>query len=168
MHMILNCVELAINCAKLTRELIRIIVILNGVEKRTVVQQLVSELNLNPVDKVIQEFLAKVKIGPDYVCTCCHRMLYRHAVIGFKPTKYTKASPELLRELSEHAYITSDGKQWVCKTCDGALCRGNLPVQAKANGMELGSEPAELSCLNASRAKVDIIACTLHEDGSTA
>ena len=41
------------------------------------------------VDKVIQEFLAKVKFGPDYVCTCCHRMLYRHAVIGFKPTKYT-------------------------------------------------------------------------------
>ena len=35
-------------------------------------------------------------------------MLYRHAVIGFKPTKYTKASPELRRELSEHA---SDGKQ---------------------------------------------------------
>ena len=60
------------------------------------------------VDKVIQEFLAKVKFGPDYVCTCCHRMLYRHAVIGFKPTKYTKASPELRRELSEHA---SDGKQ---------------------------------------------------------
>ena len=41
------------------------------------------------------------------------------------------------------------GKQWVCKTCDGALCRGNLPVQAKANGMELDSEPTELSCLNA-------------------
>ena len=73
------------------------------------------------IDKVIQEFLAKVKIGPDYVCTCCHRMLYRHAVIGFKPTKYTKASPELLRELSEHAYITSDGKQWVCKTCDWSI-----------------------------------------------
>ena len=78
------------------------------------------------VGKVIQDFLAKVKVGPDYVCTCCHRMLYRHAVIGFKPTKYTKASPELLRELSEHAYVGGDGKQWVCKTCDGALCRGNL------------------------------------------
>ena len=101
------------------------------------------------IDVVIQEFLAKVKVGPDYVCTCCHRMLYRHAVIGFKPTKYTKASPELLTELSEHAYVGSDGKQWVCKTCDGALSRGNLPVQAKANGMELDNQPANLSCLNA-------------------
>ena len=101
------------------------------------------------IDIIIKEFLAKVKIGPEYVCTYCHRMLYRHAVIGFKPTKYTKATPELLKKLSEHAYVSSDGKQWVCKTCDGALCRGNLPVQAKANGMELDSEPTEMSCLNA-------------------
>ena len=101
------------------------------------------------IDVVIQEFLAKVKVGPDYVCTCCHRMLYKHAVVCFNPTRYTKASPELLEGLSDNAYVSSDGKQWVCKTCDGALCRGNLPVQAKANGMELDSEPANLSCLNA-------------------
>ena len=87
------------------------------------------------IEKLIQEFLAKVKLGPDYMCTCCHRMLYRHSVIGFNPTKYTKTSPELLGELCEHIYVTSEGKQWVCKTCDGALSRGNLPVQAKANGM---------------------------------
>ena len=102
-----------------------------------------------PIGVVIREFLAKVRMGPDYVCTCCHRMLYRHSVIGFNPTKYTKASPELLGGLCEHIYVTSEGKQWVCKTCDGALSRGNLPVQAKANGMELDSEPTELSCLNA-------------------
>ena len=98
---------------------------------------------------VIQEFLAKVKVGPDCVCTCCHRMMYKHSVHGFNPDKYTKASPELLGELCEHIYVTSEGKQWVCKTCDGALSRGNLPMQAKANGMQLDSEPAELSCLNA-------------------
>ena len=108
-----------------------------------------ARLKVKSIQTVIQEFLAKVKVGPDYVCTCCHRMLYRHAVIGFKSSKYTRASPELLRELSEHAYIASDGHQWVCKTCDGALSRGNLPVQAKANGMVLDSQPAELSCLNA-------------------
>ena len=28
------------------------------------------------VDAVIEEFVAKVKMGPDYVCTCCHRMMY--------------------------------------------------------------------------------------------
>ena len=33
-------------------------------------------------------------------------------------------------------------------TCDGSLRSGCLPVQSKANGMELSSIPPELSCLN--------------------
>ena len=45
---------------------------------------------------VIEEFLAKVKMGPEYVCTSCHRMM---------PIKYSKASPELLEKLSEHTYL---------------------------------------------------------------
>ena len=101
------------------------------------------------VHVVIQQFLSKVTVGPDYVCTCCHRMMYRHTVIGFKPCKYTKASPELLNKLFKHSYVASDGHQWVCKTCDSTLSRGNMPTQAKANGMELDGVPAELSCLNA-------------------
>ena len=64
---------------------------------------------LKTIETVIQEFLAKVKVGPDYVCTSCHRMLYKHAVIGFNTTRYTKANPELLKGLSEHAYVSSDG-----------------------------------------------------------
>ncbi len=27
-----------------------------------------------PIDVVIDEFMAKVRIEPDYVCTSCHRM----------------------------------------------------------------------------------------------
>ena len=42
------------------------------------------------IEKLIQEFLVKVKLGPDYVCTCCHRMLYRHSVIGFNPPSTLK------------------------------------------------------------------------------
>ncbi len=43
------------------------------------------------IDVVIDKFLAKVRTGPDFVCTSCHschRMLYRHTVV---PCKYTKA-----------------------------------------------------------------------------
>ena len=35
-------------------------------------------------------------MGPDYVCTSCH---------GMMPIKYSKASPELLENLSEHTYL---------------------------------------------------------------
>ena len=94
--------------------------------------------------------MAKVKIGPDYVCTSCPRMLYKHTVVTFKRTKYSKAGSELLGKIAEHAYVSKiDGKQWLCRPCDGSLSRCVLPKQAKANGMELDYEPEELKCLNA-------------------
>ena len=75
-------------------------------------------------------------------------MMYKQNVVLFKPTKYTKANTELLSKLSEHSYVNFDGKEWVCKTCDNTLSRGLLPVQSKANGMELDKVPPQLLCLN--------------------
>ncbi len=104
---------------------------------------------IKPIDAVIDKFMAKVRIGPEYVCTSCHRMLYRHSVVPFKPSKYTKDESELIDKLSQHECVSNiDGKKWVCKTCDGSLSRGVLPVQAKANGMELDDQPDELTGLN--------------------
>ena len=54
-----------------------------------------------------------------------------------------------MQKIAKHSYVSFDGKEWVCKTCDRSLSRGILPVQAKANGMELDPEPPELLCLNA-------------------
>ena len=31
------------------------------------------------------------------------------------------------------SHISDDGKEWTCKTCDRALARGSMPLQAKAN-----------------------------------
>ena len=47
------------------------------------------------------------------------------------------------------SYISPDGKEWVCRTCDRTLKRGNMPLQAKANGLQLCQVPPELSSLNA-------------------
>ena len=46
-------------------------------------------------------------------------------------------------------YISNDGNLWLCSACDGALSRGNIPVQAKAKKLELDEVPVELSTLNA-------------------
>ena len=61
-----------------------------------------------------------------------------------------KASDNLLAKVfrTEHNYVSPDGKQWVCKTCDRALTRGNMPLQAKANGLQLCHVPPELTDLN--------------------
>ena len=49
---------------------------------------------------------------------------------------------------SNLSYISPDGKEWVCKTCDRTLKRGTLPLQAKANCLQLCPVPPELSVLN--------------------
>ena len=38
---------------------------------------------------------------------------------------------------ADHGYVDYDGKKWLCNTCDRALSRGNMPLQAKANGLQL-------------------------------
>ncbi|XP_064402301.1 uncharacterized protein LOC135348074 [Halichondria panicea] len=122
------------------------------VERKTKNRRTMSTIRhcTKTIDVVIDKFLTKVRTGPDFVCTSCHRMLYRHTVVRFKPCKYTKADPDLLEKLSKHAHFSKiDGNQWVCKTCDGSITRGVMPAQATINGMELDSEPHELKCLNA-------------------
>ena len=103
------------------------------------------------VEEVISTFYSETRAGSDFVCTCCHRMMYRKSVVQCKKAKYTKASPDMLRNVfsSDLSHISSDGKEWVCKTCDRALARGSMPVQAKANGLQLLQIPPELSGLNA-------------------
>ena len=103
-----------------------------------------------PMAKCIADFQSKIKVGPEFVCICCHCMMYKQTVVPYNFGKYTKASSELLEHVfsPEHNYISSNGKQWVCTTCDGALKKGNMPLQAKANGLQLCPIPSELSGLN--------------------
>ena len=96
------------------------------------------------IDNAIKNFHLKVRERPEFVCVCCHHMLYKQNVFLFNIHKYTKCSDfpvDNLRDIGD--------KQWVCRACDGALTQGNIPVQAKANGFKLSAIPPELSCLNA-------------------
>jgi hypothetical protein len=99
---------------------------------------------------VIEEFHIKVKNGPNYVCTVCHRLMYKESVISYNKLKYVKASAELLASVfnARFEYISFDNKIWVCNCCDRSLMRGNMPLQAKANGFSLPEIPQELSSLN--------------------
>ena len=100
------------------------------------------------IDEVIDGFCLKIRQGPDFVCTVCHRMMYRLGVLSYNRLNYTKASDSLLELVFSNEYVCSDGRQWVCKTCDRQLKNGTLPVQAKANGLALSDIPSELSNLN--------------------
>ena len=103
------------------------------------------------VEQAIALFHCDIKKGPDFVCTCCHRMMYSKSVVPCNLAKYSKCSNDLLKNVfsADNHYISIDGNEWVCLTCDRALKRGVMPLQAKANGLKLSQIPADLSDLNA-------------------
>ena len=115
------------------------------------------------IDNAIATFRSKARMGPDFVCTSCHRMMYKQNVVPCNKLKYTKTSNEILEQVfcPEYSYISSDGKLWLCRTCDSALTRGAMPVQTKANNLQLDPIPNELSTLNA----LDITKSSIYENG---
>ena len=76
-------------------------------------------------------------------------MMYRKSVIPCNKANYTKASADVVKKVfsADLSYISFDGKQWVCRTCDRTLKRGNMPLQAKANGLQLSPELSSLNAL---------------------
>ena len=50
-------------------------------------------------------FLSKAKMGPDYVCTCCHRMMYQQNV----PCNKSSLSTLTVNSLTvEHSYMMAN------------------------------------------------------------
>ena len=43
------------------------------------------------IESAIAAFHSEVKLGPEFVCTCCHRMMYRKSVVACNKGKYTKS-----------------------------------------------------------------------------
>ena len=103
------------------------------------------------IEHAISAFNCEIRNGPDFVCTCCHRMMYKKTVVPCNKDKYTKASNAILLKVlsADLKYISNDGNEWICKTCDRSLKRGSMPFQAKVNGLQLYQVPPELSGRNA-------------------
>ena len=87
------------------------------------------------VTDVINEFLSVIKNGPTFICNCCNRFLYRTSVVIFKEENFKNDVTDLLVRC-----ITpdlSEGKQWLCLTCNRSLKQNCMPAQAVANRLEL-------------------------------
>ena len=52
-----------------------------------------------PIDTAVNAFLDKTKLGPEYVCVSCNRMMYKQSVALYCKAKYAKASSELLDQI---------------------------------------------------------------------
>ena len=100
------------------------------------------------INDAISNFLTKIRLGPDFVCTVCHRMMYFTNVVSFDRNKYNKGSPEMLEKIFSFRHVCPDHKEYICLTCSRTLKKGKVPVLAKANGLGLETIPPELEALN--------------------
>ena len=90
---------------------------------------------LNKVEKICQQ----IRQGPYFICTVCHRCLYKRSVRLFEHEKYNILTAELHRPVRSF-----DEKIYICDACHKHLSRNKIPYQAVFSKMSLDSIPDEL------------------------
>ena len=112
--------------------------------------RLAKKLGVETVDDTMTNFKARCKKQPIYICTSCHRLLWRKGVQKFLIDKYNKIKKEITQLVLHEKYRISsnDGSIYICHTCHGTLKLGRIPAQSKANRMALDEIPDELKDLN--------------------
>ena len=100
-------------------------------------QRISAQRNESNMDIVMKNFHCQVKVRPVYVCTVCHRLMYKEGVVKIQVARYKKSSSEILQKVFAVKFrIKSfNNQEWICRACDSALMKGKLPIQAKANGL---------------------------------
>ncbi|XP_035989961.1 uncharacterized protein LOC118561833 isoform X1 [Fundulus heteroclitus] len=113
------------------------------------------------MNAAIKKFQDRIRHGPTYVCTVCHRALFPGQVKHCNRGKYKK-NMRVVAECLTGTYVHVCGsacsapcsvpedrmQEWICYTCDNHLFRGGMPPIAAANGLHLSPIPPELAGLN--------------------
>ncbi|XP_072232324.1 uncharacterized protein [Leuresthes tenuis] len=118
------------------------------------------------IDFVICQFRQDVSRGPEYICSVCHRLLFRKQVIECKRSHYESKRPEVAAlakrcitlqylhvcdtECEQECHLSDSpfSKLWVCHCCHKKMLKGILPEESVTNNMHLDEIPPELKCLN--------------------
>ena len=130
---------------------------------------------LSKLDKAQKKFKDSVYEGPIYICTSCHRLMYKKGVSALCKDSFTtnKFKIKLLNEIKDklaqdkssckrekklkiincvlakgNIMPSFDGRLYTCHTCKVSLKSGKIPLQSKANGFTLDTIPKELEDLN--------------------
>ena len=72
------------------------------------------------IEQAIGSFHFDINNGSDFVCTCCHRLMYKKSVVPCNVAKYSKCGNDLLNCVfsADLRHVCDTGKEWVCMTCD--------------------------------------------------
>ncbi|XP_058472555.1 uncharacterized protein LOC131445864 [Solea solea] len=116
-------------------------------------------------DFVIQQFLCKVKDGPDFVCCVCQRLLFQYQVLSCKRSNYNNSDDMALiadKCISDKYLHTCNeicvspcqllqsprGQLWICRTCHSKINNKQIPPECVVNNLDVHDVPPELACLN--------------------
>ena len=77
-----------------------------------------KKLKVETVDDAMKNFKAECKKQPIYICTSCHRLLWRKGVQKFSIDKYNKIKKEITQLVLHEKYRISsiDGSIYICHT----------------------------------------------------
>ena len=81
-------------------------------------------------ENMIEKFSKSVSAGPQYVCTSCDQLWYRHSVKLAKSV--LSKNGELLRRCKTGVKSVQD-EEWMCETCCRYVTANKLPPLSKAN-----------------------------------
>ena len=100
------------------------------------------------LEKASAKFRKSCKEFPEFVCTCCHRMMFYRSVTKLNVEKYNLGGV-CGRALSNRYGFKDNEKEdeYICTTCDRKLRKNEMPCQAVANGLEIPNVPRELQGL---------------------
>ncbi len=103
-----------------------------------------SKAKVLTIQEASVNFQKKCKDLPEFVCTVCHRLLWRRSVVVFKELNYNFDYDVVKRcFVPENRKETRPNEAYVCTTCQNDLRRKKplMPAQAVANGLKLPPQP---------------------------
>ena len=102
-------------------------------------RQYQKEKNLynSTITDEIRKFHANICRGPEYICSCCNQLWYKHSVITAEKLRLSNstAADYLLSKTSV------DGIEWICQSCYKYLKKDKIPPCAAKNGMSFPAKP---------------------------
>ncbi|XP_002733238.1 uncharacterized protein LOC100378309, partial [Saccoglossus kowalevskii] len=137
-----------------------------NIKARVTLSRKLSANKQQNMESVTSLFRNEVCNGPEYVCSVCHRQLFRNQVIlckreiySTKENKVTRVAEKCITDdyLHKCTSICADncvymrtGKTelWICFTCHRKILKGRMPAEASVNNLHLQRIPQKLNCLN--------------------
>ena len=150
------------NVHKRLKEMMRRQYLKNIVARRLKALQRKKEIQQHRKDMVYlkKDFEVAVQEYPEYVCSVCHRLLFRKQVVKCNTAKYETSSSKtrlartcindnmLNKSNDSSVQRKSRADMYICHTCDRYLSSGKMPEEACANRLQLQPIPPELQSLN--------------------